>query len=518
MDSKSIQNKRIAKNTVLLYFRMIFILCISFYTTRAILQALGVVDLGIYNVVGGVVAMFGFINGSLSSATSRFITFALGQNNEKELKSIFNTIITIHILFAIVILVLAETIGLWFVMHKLVIPENRMFAALCVYQSAVVSSSLLIISTPFNADIIAHEKMSAFAYISIFEALAKLGIVFILFSSFWDKLITYSFLLVIVQGIIVTLYVVYCKKHFFESHWSWMWEKERVKSMFSYAGWVMTGSFAFIVNTQGLNILLNMFFGPAVNAARALAIQLQGALNQFTTNFQTAVKPQITKSYAQNDMQRMHNLVIVSSKFGPFLMLLLLVPLVIETKFLLGIWLKQIPEHTVNFVRIMLFVGLISAMKDPTLAAVHATGKIKRAQLIETICMLSLIPIAFLLQKAFQISAEVTLTVYLVVEIITQFARVWVIYPQVGLKKRVFINRIFLPLIIVLGISLGTSFLIKNLLPESLLFNIIMIIISECITIFSIYGFGLTKSERIIVNVKILGIIKKLTTHCNTIA
>ena len=289
MITESENNKRIAKNTILLYIRMIFLLGVSFYTTRAVLQALGVIDLGIYNVVGGVVVMFSFLNGSLSSASSRFITFELGKGNKEEIQKTFNTIVTVHFVFGLILFLLAETFGLWFVLNKLVIPDDRMVAAFWVYQSAVISAVIVILSSPFNASIIAHEKMSAFAYISIYQALAKLSIVFILFAASLDKLILYAVLLLMVQISVIAIYVRYCRNHFEESNFRLCWYKDRIKTIFSYAGWVMTGSLAYLSCTQGLNILLNIFFGPVVNAAQALATQLQGALNQLSTIFMMAV-------------------------------------------------------------------------------------------------------------------------------------------------------------------------------------------------------------------------------------
>lgn len=489
-------NKRIAINTVLLYVRMIFLLGISFYTTRAILEALGVVDLGIYNVVGGVVAMMGFLNGSLSSASSRFITFSLGTNNPIELTNSFNAIITIHILFGVIILIIAETLGLWFVLHKLIIPAERLEAAIWVYQSAVISSIIIILSAPFNADIIAHEKMSAFAYISIFEAVAKLGIIFILFNTTQDKLIVYAILLVIVQCIVMSLYISYCRKHFFESHFKLMWDVKKVKTIFSYAGWVMSGSFAYICSTQGLNILLNLFFGPAVNAARAIANQLQGAINQFTTNFQTAVKPQITKNYAQGNHERMHYLILASSKFGSLLMLMLIIPVITMTEFFLGIWLVDIPEHTVGFVRIMLLVGIIGAMKDPTMTAIHATGKIKKTEIVEMIFMLSVLPLAYILLKYYNISPEVTLCVYLLIELCTQIARIWVVYPSVGLQKKYYFTKVLFPITLTGLISVILSFIIYSHWNNSLFENIFSILIIEIVIILSIFFLGLSNTER----------------------
>lgn len=378
--SVSANNKRIAQNTLMLYFRMFLIMAVTLYTSRVILQTLGVTDFGIYNVVAGVVTMFGFINSSLSGASSRFITFALGRGDVNELQKEFSSIVVIHYLIAAGILILAETVGLWFVLHKLVIPEGRMQAAFWVYQSAVVSSVVMLISTPYNALIIAHEHMGAFAYISILETFSKLGIVLLLFVVKYDKLIIYAVLIVLVQIIIRIVYTIYCRKHFPESNGNLILDKKRAREIFSYAGWILNGNLAVVGYTQGLNILLNLFFGPAVNAARGIAVQVQSACNQFFASFQTAVNPQITKSYAQNDLPYMHQLVMSSSRFSFYLMLLISLPILFQTEYILHLWLGKVPDYTVNFVRIMLLVALNYTLSGPTLIAIHATGRIKRFQ------------------------------------------------------------------------------------------------------------------------------------------
>lgn len=489
-------NKRIAYNTIMLYIRMIFLLGVSFYTTRAILQTLGVVDLGIYNVVGGVVTMFSFISGSLSTASSRFITYSLGQGNIEELKNTFNSIVSVHFILGLLILLLAETIGFWFVLNKLVIPSDRMVSAVWVYQSSVFSAFLVVLSTPFNSIIIAHERMSAFAYISIYEALTKLFIVVLLSFIELDKLITYSLLLVLVQISVILIYINYCRKHFLESRFKMSWSFFRMKKIFSYTGWVMTGSFAFICCTQGLNILLNLFFGPAVNAARALANQLQGAVDRFTSNFQTAVTPQITISYAQGNIERMHTLVLASSKFGALLMLLLSVPIIIVTDFILDLWLGYVPNHTVEFVRIMLLVGIISAMKNPTMAAIHATGRIKKIEIVEMFSLLSIVPISYIMLYSFRATAEAVMFAYLLVEFYTQLLRVWIVYPEVGMKRVMFFTHVLYPVVVSCVVSIGISFLIKDFFSASFFNSLLSVVFSGLTTILVIFILGLSRYER----------------------
>ena len=298
MQEISSNNKRIAKNTLLLYFRMLVTMAVSLYTSRVVLNILGVEDFGIYNVVGGIVAMFGFINGSMTSATQRYLTFELGQNNRAQLTKVFSTSLSIHGIISFLIIVLAETVGLWFLWNKMQIPADRMNAAFWVFQCSVAASVIMIMSVPYNAAIIAHERMSAFAYISIIEVSLKLLIVCFLRYFHTDKLILYAVLIVIVQFLIRLCYSWYCNRHFNETKYRWSWDKGLFKEMTGFASWNMFGSLAAITFTQGLNLLLNMFFGPVVNAARGIAVQAQTAIGQFSSNFQTALNPQITKSYA----------------------------------------------------------------------------------------------------------------------------------------------------------------------------------------------------------------------------
>ena len=351
-------NKRIAKNTLLLYGRMLLTMAISLYTSRVILKVLGVEDFGIYNVVGGIISMFAFINGGMVAATQRYITFEIGSGNTNQLKKVFSTSLQIHAIISVIIIILGETVGLWFLLEKLVIPESRMSAAIWVYQLSIVACIVNIMSIPYNADIIAHEKMSAFAYISIVEVVLKLLIVYMLVFSPLDKLIVYAVLLLVVQIAIRLIYTTYCKKHFEETSYSKCCDKSLVKEMASFAGWSFWGSLAGILYTQGLNMMLNIFFGPVVNAARAIAVQVQSAVQQFVTNFQMAINPQITKSYAKGDLNQMHNLMFRSARFSFLLLLLITLPVLLETNFLLTVWLKTVPENTFIFTQIKIYIEL----------------------------------------------------------------------------------------------------------------------------------------------------------------
>lgn len=316
MDVQTANNKRIAKNTLLLYIRMLFGLLVSLYTSRVILQTLGVEDYGVYNVVGGMISMFTFLNGGMSSATSRYITFEIGKGNMEQLKKVFSTALQIHAIIALLIVLLGETLGLWLLMNELVIPNGRMGAAMWVYQCSIISSVVGIMSVPYNADIIAHEKMSAFAYISVLEIILKLLIVYLLLVLPFDKLKVYAILVLLVGLLIRYIYTRYCYKHFEESNYIHRLDKSLLMEMLSFASWSFWGNLAAVLYTQGLNMMLNIFFGPIVNAARGIATQVQGVIQQFVGNFQMALNPQITKTYAAGELQQMHSLMFRSARFS----------------------------------------------------------------------------------------------------------------------------------------------------------------------------------------------------------
>ena len=451
MSGTSENNKRIAKNTLLLYFRMMLIIIITLYTSRVILNTLGVEDYGIYNVVGGVITMLGFLNGSLGGASSRFITFALGKGDKNELQNVFSTVLCVHFLLAGIIVLLAETVGLWFVCNKLVIPAERMTAALWVYHCAILTMVVTIISVPYNALIIAYERMDAFAYISILEVVLKLVIVWMLVYIPADKLIVYALLYLVVQFIIRMSYSRYCSTHFREIKPKLQWNIPLMKKISTYAGWTVNGNLAVMGYTQGINILLNLFFGPAVNAARGVAVQVQTAIMSFVQNFQMAVRPQIIKSFATNDLAYMHKLIIASSKYGFFLLLLLAFPIMFGIDAILKIWLGIVPEHTANFVRIMLFVGMIEPLSVSLINAIHATGDIKKFQIYEGSVLLSIVPIAYVLLKVYHITPEAVMWVYFGVVLITQGIRIWIVLPKVSMKYSVYIQRVIGPLLLPLG-------------------------------------------------------------------
>jgi len=503
-------NKRIAKNTLLLYFRMLFIMAINLYTSRIVLKILGIEDFGIYNAVGGIVAMFGFLTSAMSISTQRYITYELGKNNLKQLNKIFNTSITIHAIISVIILILAETIGLWFLYNKMTIPIERINAALWTYQASIASAIILIMSVPYNATIIAHEKMSAFAYISVLEVVLKLAIVYLLLIGSFDKLKLYSILILIVQLIIRIIYGQYCKKHFLETKIHFIKDKSLFKEMLSFAGWNLWGNCAGIASTQGVNILLNIFFGPHINAARGIAVQVQGAVNQFASNFQTAINPQITKSYAQGDYNYMHNLIFSSSKFTFYLLLLLTLPLQIETKTILNFWLGTVPDYTEIFLRLILCVTLIDATANPLVVSALATGKVKIYQTIVGSILFSIFPLSYIFLKA-GTNPESVFIIHLLICILAFIIRLIIIHSIINLSLIEYFKKVILKLLLVSSISVSILIGLKNIFNDSNISNFIILCFASTVIVTAFtYSIGLNKNEKILIRKKIKHILFKI--------
>ena len=397
-NTHSENTKRIAKNTLMLYGRMLFSMLVSLYTSRVVLNTLGVEDYGIYNVVGGFVAMFSLISSSLSSSVGRFLTFELGRGDMERLKRTFSTSLLIHVVLAIIIFVLMETIGVWFLNHKMTIPVERLYAANWVFQASILSFMLGLLSVPYNASIVSHERMSAFAYIGILDVILRLLIVLFIAYSSWhfDRLIVYALLLVAVGILMQSIYWRYCRKHFEECRFKLSFDKEYWKEMSSFACWNFIGCTAGLLKAQGVNILLNLFVGPILNAARGIAMTVNGAVAGFAGNFMTALNPQITKSYAAGDLNYCHSLVERGSRFSFFIMLIVALPVFLEAEYVLALWLKQYPPHTVNFVRLVLILTMVDILSNTLITLANATGKIRNYQLGVGLVLLMNFPLSYL--------------------------------------------------------------------------------------------------------------------------
>lgn len=509
MSDTSANNKRIAKNTLLLYVRTLFIMLVTLYTSRVVLNTLGISDYGIYNVVGGVVAMFGFINSSMASATQRYITFALGKGDLKHLQTVFSTALQIHFLIAVLIVLLGETIGLWFLYERMQIPADRMDAAFWVLQWSILSMVVMIISVPYNADIIAHEKMSAFAYISILEVVLKLAVVYALQLSTYDKLIFYAFLILVVQLLIRLCYNSYCHRHFFESKYKHIWDKSLFKEMIGFAGWSMFGNLASVLFGQGLNMLLNVFFGPVVNAARAVAVQVQSAIQQFVGNFQMALNPQITKTYAKGEMEEMHRLMFRSARFSFYLLFLLSLPVLFETNFILTIWLKTVPENTVTFLRIMICISLIYTLSNPLIIANQATGKVKKYQAICGSILLMILPISYVCLKL-GCPAYSVFIVHFIMESITQIVRMFMLRPLIGIRVRDYFINIYKKVSFVIIFSIIVPLFVYENLNDTILRFFIVCIVCILSVGTVVYTIGLSNNERAFVREKVGTMMNKI--------
>lgn len=435
MSKSAVNNKRIAKNTLYLYLRMLFVMGISLYTVRAILDILGVVDYGIYNVVGGVVTMFAFMNKTLSTSSQRYFSVALAKDDRDDLKRVFSLNLTVFSILGVIVVVLLETIGLWFVNYKMTIPPDRMFAANVVYQVSILAMLLHIVVVPYMALVVAHEKMNIFAIIGVVEAVGKLAIVFLLTVISFDKLIIYGVLVLLLAFGNSLWYIIYCLKHYPESHFRWYWNKNEAVDLLGFSGWHFLGTFSTTGRSQGINILLNLFFNPAINAARAVAYQVYGAVHQLVTNFFTAVKPQIYKSYASGQYEEMFKLVMRSSLFSMYLISLLIFPLIASTQFVLGLWLKKIPEYTIVFVQLVLLNGLVDSVDAPLSATALATGKIRKYEIAVSSVILANIPISYVALKM-GCNPEITMVISIVLSCIDVFVRTLMLKGMMGFPMK----------------------------------------------------------------------------------
>lgn len=493
-------NKRIAKNTMFLYIRMFLIMGISLYTSRIVLKVLGENDFGLYNVVGGIVMMFTFLNGALAGATSRFITYEIGRKDYIQLHKVFNVAFLTHIIIALVIAILAETIGLWLLYNKMVIPAGRFDAAFWVYQISVLSCIISITQVPYSAAIIAHERMNIYAYVGIAEVCFKLAIAYLIGISTYDKLIVYASLLFSVQLLLMIYYRIYCKKHFAECKLKFVSDKQMYRNMFIYAGSDMIGNLAGLAQGQGLNLLLNMFFGPAVNAARGVAYQVQGAVTQFSGNFMTAVKPQIIKKYAAGEINDMMRLVIQSSSFSFYMMLLLVAPICFEADFILTLWLGEYPEHTVSFLRLILVLCMIQTLKTPRTTVFHATGKILLPNIVVGTILCLAFPMAYVVLKFGGTPNSVFWTAIGSMAA-SEVASILILKRRINYPVRSYVLNVHIRCIFVTAVSLIIPFMVRyNFSPEGFSGFIVTGITTTVCIIATGYSIGLDKEMRVKIN------------------
>lgn len=506
-------NKRIAKNTLFLYFRMILIVCIGLYTSRVVLQTLGIIDYGVFTAVGGIVAMLSFLNTSMSSSSQRFITYALGESDDSEVRNVFITSIWVHLLVALVVFLVAETLGLWFLFEKMVIPVERFDAAFWVYQCTVVASIITIMSVPYNSLIIAYERMSIFAYISIFEVLMNLGIVYLLIIGRHDKLILYAILILIVRMIVFSVYKLYCDKTIPRLTFRFFFDKDLFCRMVKFSLWSMNGHLAIVGASQGINLLLNLFYGPAINAAHGVATQVQTHVYAFCTNFNLATKPQITKLYANSLFAEMHKLVIMSSKFSYYLMTIISLPVIININSILKLWLGIVPDYTAQFVVIMLISSLVRSLSFSLIASVHATGDLKRFQLWEGTTLLMVVPVAYILLYFFNVSPLVVMSVYLVLEFVAQFIRIWIVLPMIYMPIIDYIGYVVRPVAwVTIFIAILPIVYTQLTFSQNIIVVLVSILCSVLYGIAIIYFVGCNREEKQVIITFVLSKLHKIKT------
>ena len=495
MTDQIANTKRIAKNTLMLYFRMFFLMILGLFTSRVVLHALGETDYGIYNVVGGVVALFTVISGALTTAVTRFITFEMGKGSEAQLNKVFSTAVNVQFLLCAIIIILAEPIGLWFIDNRMTIEPDRIPAARLVMHFSLLSFVVNLMSVPQMASITAHEKMSAYAYIGILDGALRLAVALIISKASTDRLVLYAVLMAVALIIVRCAYGIYCRVNFPECRYRFIYDKSLIRQMFSFAGWSFIGSASGVLRDQGGNILVNIFFGPAVNAARAVAVQLNGAIQSFITNFMTAVNPQITKSYASGDHAYMFSLMRKSSRFSFYLLLILALPILFNTDSIMSVWLETVPAHSVLFVRLFLIFTLCESVSQPLITSMLATGNIRNYQIVVGGLQLLNLPVSYLCLKS-GAAPESTVMVAIVISQICLAARLLMLEKMIGLSVKEFISRVYLNVIYVAAAAIVIPLIISFFLPDGILWTLLSVVVSALSAALSVLFVGCTAVER----------------------
>lgn len=501
--------KRIVKNTSFLYIRMLVMMAIGFITARVMLKALGVDNYGINNVVGGLVSMFSMLSASLSGAVSRFFTFGLGKGDMKQLKVVFSTSINIHILLAIVVVIAIETVGVWFLNNRMTISPDRLIAANWVLQCSTVTFAINLLSVPYRAAIIAHERMSAFAYLTIFDATAKLLIVCVVYFYGGDKLILLSILNITPAIISQVIYWRYCKQNFSECVYLFTSDKKLFKEIFSFAGWSFIGNTAGVMKNEGVNVVINIFTNTAINAARGIAMQVNGMVMQFISNFTMALNPQIIKDYAAGQLGRMHKLMFQGTKLSYYIFMVLSVPLIFEVEAFLYLWLGEVPDHSVLFTRLVLILSLAEIISYTLITAQNATGKIRNYQIVVGGILLLNLPISYVLLRM-GVFPEITVVVAIVVSQLCLAARLWFLQRMIDFPVKQFIIKVYFNVIVVTILSLIVPAICYMLMPPGYVRVLILGSLSVLSSFAAIFFVGCTHEERKLVSNTIVKISSKL--------
>lgn len=501
-------NRRIAKNTLFLYIRMLITMLVGLYTSRVVLNILGVEDFGIYNIVGGVVVLFSFLNNAMSNATLRFLSYEIGKENTEQIKKTFKMSMTAHISIAILAFLLLETVGLWFVNTYLNIPVGRMYAANWVYQFSIFTFIVNIIRIPYNASIIAYENMSFFAYVSILEVLLKLFIVFLLFIIGFDKLISYAFLVLVVTFFVTIIFKLYCTRKFSTCHYNFFWDKDLYFKLMSFSGWSMLSSVANIGAQQGGNIILNIFNGVIANAAYGVANQASNAIYGFVNNFQLAFKPQIIKLYAAGETGKLHVLMFRTSLFSYYLFLIIAIPFLVNTEEVLQLWLKTVPEYAVVFCQLMILYFLIDSIQAPLWTAIYATGNIRSYQLWYSFLVAFNIPLAYTLLKM-GMPPYYVLIVRVGLNFISAIIRTIYLSYFMNFPAMKYFKSIVLRAAMVTILAYFIARIINNNSDRNFTELLLMITLTVGAVIGIIYIIGINKKERMVVNSYVKNVLNR---------
>jgi O-antigen/teichoic acid export membrane protein len=501
-------NKRIAKNTIYLYVRLLFSMGISLYTSRIVLQVLGIDDFGLYNVVGGIVVMFAFLNNAMVASSQRFISYELGKQNDEMLKKVFSISVTIHICIALIVLLIAETAGLRFLNTQLNIASERMHAANWVYQCSIFAFLIGIISVPYNACIVAHEHMKTYAAVAIINVVLQLAIVYIVMAGGMDKLKLYAVLVLAVAVIIRITYTVYCKAQFKECTYHFLFDKELFLKMSSFAGWSFFGSLSHSFRDQGSNMILNIFFGTAVNAARGIAFQVNSAITSFVSNFQMAICPQITKTYAAGDYKQTQLLIARACRYSFYLLAIMAIPIYINIKYILSLWLTVVPDYTAIFSQLIIWISIVNSISNPIGTAIQATGDVRNYNLIIGGIFLLDLPVSYLLLKLGCLPYSV-LYVSLFTTTVCVFIRFLIMKRRIAFSGRYFVFSVFFKNMVLFVLLLLVLQYIQSCMPINFSSFVIMTLFGIVFAGGIFYLFGLENTEKQMIKRSILNFINK---------
>ena len=488
---------------------MLIMMFVNLYTSRVVLNALGVEDYGIYNVVGGLVVMSSFFRNTMASATQRFLSYNIGKGNIDEIQDTFKTSLFLHVIICLVTLILAECVGVWFLNTQLIIPEDRVYAANVVFQFSIISFIYDTISVPYNAVIIAREKMGVFAYMSLLEAFLKLFVAYIIMIDVQDRLIFYGILMMVNSILMRSVYTSYCKRHFQEAVFSFKYNPKILKEMTGYMGWSLYANMSGAFFGQGVNVVLNMFFGPAVNAARGLAYQIQHAIRNFAINFQTAVNPQIVKYYASDNLKEMYILMKRSSRFSFYVLLIICMPVILTTDIIFDLWLTKIPEHAIIFCQLVLIISLIDTISNPLTTATKATGKMRLNAILGGTNLLMNIPVSYVFLK-YGYAPVTVFYINILFSLTGMMIRLYINRRLIKFPVWDFIKDVFLRGWMIALLAGIAPYVINYYMPRNILTLIVVSMVSICSCLVVISLWGITSGERNFLQSKIKDIYLKM--------